>query len=696
MVKKQKQNKSSIRVKIVALAIVVSLFPLLISNIISTSISIKSGGDDVKVKIKDRTQSISAQVTEYINKGYAVVEGLSYGEDILSMDSQKQKNILVTSIENNPYFLLFYQQGLDGMQTAKSSGELGNRADRWWFIKAMEEKKPYVSKSYFTISDGTTVTSIVFPVWDKYNEMKGILAADLNLHKLQEIVDKYNTASTYSIVIDGEGSVIAHPNTEFVAQMYNYKTATKSIVSKDSNGKDITTEEPINITNDFKIMVDKMLSGESGVEEFKDENGEDAIYSYMPIELPGNSDSWGIITIQMRKDAFASTYDMVKSNLLFSFVIAIIIIIFSMLFTKRMVKPINQLTAVANKIADGDLNVSIDVQSNDEIGNVASSFKQTVARLKSYVDYIDEITKTLNKISNGNLKFDLKYEYVGEFAKIKEALLNISKSMSNTINHIREASDQVSSGSDQVSSGAQALSQGATEQAASVEELSASIAEISNQVNINAQNSKLAFELSSEAKQEIAVGQEHMKNMISSMHEITDKSNEIGKIIKTIDDIAFQTNILALNAAVEAARAGAAGKGFAVVADEVRNLAQKCAEAAKNTTILIEGTVVAVEKGTIIADNTANSLSVIVDKTTKVDNNIEKITEASISQAESINQIMQGIEQISAVVQTNSATAEESAAASQELYAQAQTLKVLINKFKLQEDYTSKEDEALS
>ena len=694
MVKKQKQKKSSIRTKIIALVVIAMLLPLLISNIISTTISIRSCGDDLEVIIKDRTQSISAQVTEYINKGYAVVEGLSYGDDIRSLDPQKQTNILVKSIEHNPYFLLFYQQGLDGMQTAKSSGALGNRSDRWWFVKIMEEKKPYVSKSYFTISDGTTVTSIVFPVLDDFGKMNSILAADLNLDKLQEIIDKYNTESTYSIVIDGEGSVIAHPNREYVSQMYNYKTATKSIASKDSSGKDVTTVEPITITDDFKNIVDKMLAGESGVEEFKDENGNDSFYSYMPVELPGNSDAWGIITVQLKKDAYASTYNMIFYNILFSLAVAAIILFFSMLFTRRLVKPINELTTVANKIADGNLDVSIDVNSNDEIGNVSSAFNKTVTTLKSYIDYIDEITKTLNKLSEGNMQFNLKYEYVGEFVKVKEALINISKTMSNTITQIKEASEQVASGSDQVSSGAQALSQGATEQAASVEELSATISEISNEINTNAQNSRLAYDLSSEAKKEILLGQEHMENMISSMHDITDKSNEISKIIKTIDDIAFQTNILALNAAVEAARAGAAGKGFAVVADEVRNLAQKCAEAAKNTTLLIEGTVHAVENGTIIADKTAKSLSIIVDKTAKVDDNIEKISEASVRQSESINQIMQGIEQISAVVQTNSATAEESAAASQELFAQAQTLKVLIDRFKLRDDSSTEAEEA--
>ncbi|MEG2769394.1 MAG: methyl-accepting chemotaxis protein, partial [Oscillospiraceae bacterium] len=246
-------------------------------------------------------------------------------------------------------------------------------------------------------------------------------------------------------------------------------------------------------------------------------------------------------------------------------------------------------------------------------------------------------------------------------------------------------SEQVASGSDQVSSGAQALSQGATEQASSIEELSATIQAVSNQIKDNANNAKMASELSSMAGKEVQNGNEHMQSMIVAMEDISSTSNKIGKIIKTIDDIAFQTNILALNAAVEAARAGSAGKGFAVVANEVRNLAGKSAEAAKNTTSLIESSINAVANGTKIADETAMSLKVVVEKSNLVLQKVEEIAEASAEQANSVVQITTGVDQISAVIQTNSATAEESAAASEELSSQSQMLKDLVGKFTLRE-----------
>lgn len=363
--------------------------------------------------------------------------------------------------------------------------------------------------------------------------------------------------------------------------------------------------------------------------------------------------------------------------------IGILSLAFAMYIIRSINKPVKELDQVAGKIADGDLNQSITYRSKDELGGLAVNFNRTVDRLRGYVQYIDEISDVLKQIAGGNLIFELTYDYAGEFAKIKEALEDISASLNSTLGQINQASDQVAAGSDQVSSGSQALSQGATEQASSVEELAATITEISSQVQETAANASQARAQGEQAGEQVATSNQQMQEMIAAMGEISEKSGQISKIIKTIEDIAFQTNILALNAAVEAARAGAAGKGFAVVADEVRNLASKSAEASKNTAMLIEGTVRAVDKGTGIAGATAESLNAVVESTKKVVSSVEKIASAAGEQAASIAQVTQGIDQISSVVQTNSATAEESAAASEELSSQAQMLKTLVGQFKL-------------
>ena len=348
-------------------------------------------------------------------------------------------------------------------------------------------------------------------------------------------------------------------------------------------------------------------------------------------------------------------------------VIAALCVLMAIYIIRSISKPVGELDNVAKKIAEGDLDQNITYKSKDEIGTLSVNFNKTVGRLRNYVSYIDEISSVLRQIAGGNLVFDLTLNYEGEFAKVKQALEEISLSLNDTLGQINQAADQVSSGSDQVSSGAQALSQGATEQASSIEELAATINEISTQVKDTAANANAVRQQTDQTGEQVATSNEQMQEMIAAMTEISDKSGQISRIIKTIEDIAFQTNILALNAAVEAARAGEAGKGFAVVADEVRNLASKSSEASKSTAALIEGTVQAVEKGTEIANATAESLFAVVESTKGVVSSVDKIASAADQQAESIAQVTQGIDQISSVVQTNSATAEESAAASEEL-----------------------------
>ncbi|MCX7708700.1 MAG: methyl-accepting chemotaxis protein [Clostridia bacterium] len=323
--------------------------------------------------------------------------------------------------------------------------------------------------------------------------------------------------------------------------------------------------------------------------------------------------------------------------------IMIIVVVFAMvvaivlgIYISRIISiPVRNLAEAADKIADGDLNVSIDVDTKDEIGNLADSFR---------------------KMSDN----------------INEVMTNISM-----------ASEQVASGSKQVSDSSIALSQGATEQASSIEELTASIEEIASQTRQNAESANEANDLAEKAKSNAAQGNEQMQEMLKAMDDINDASANISKIIKVIDEIAFQTNILALNAAVEAARAGQHGKGFAVVAEEVRNLAARSANAAKETTGMIEGTIKKVEGGTKIANDTANALNMIVEGVAKVANIVSNIAIASNEQATGIAQINQGIMQVSQVVQTNSATSEESAAASEELSSQAELLREQVSRFKL-------------
>jgi len=351
--------------------------------------------------------------------------------------------------------------------------------------------------------------------------------------------------------------------------------------------------------------------------------------------------------------------------------------------SRHFSNPLNKIILRLEAMAKGDIHTEIEgINTNDEIGIMSKTINNIV---KEFNSMISEMNYSLIAIDEGDFTVTIEREYQGDFKAIGKAITKINMRLNRLISRIIDSSEQLTSGADQVAYGAQILSQGTIEQASSVEELAATINELSVQTNQNALNAGIAKQASEETFMEVEKGNKKMIDMVKAMEEIKTTSIQISKIIKTIDGIAFQTNILALNAAVEAARAGAAGKGFAVVAEEVRNLASKSAEAANNTTQLIERSLVAVENGSKIADETEESLKLIVEKVKTTVSLVEAITVASKRQADGTSQVSIGVEQISSVVQTNSATSEESAAASEELSGLAQILKGLVDGIKLKE-----------
>lgn len=359
----------------------------------------------------------------------------------------------------------------------------------------------------------------------------------------------------------------------------------------------------------------------------------------------------------------------------------LIIGIFLVFFTSRSIRiPLQKVRSAAEDMSRGNLKTQITYQSRDEVGQLAEAMRTTSTTLDSY---ITDIARGMHSLSEGNLNVHPEVEFSGDFIQLRDSIVATVSSFNETLTQINLSSEQVTSSSEQVSSGAQALSQGANEQSTALQDLSNTVAEISAQVSANDEYAMHASKSVGEVGEQLSQSSQHMRDMTGAMAEISSTSGKIGKIIKTIEDIAFQTNILALNAAVEAARAGAAGKGFAVVADEVRNLASKSAEAAKDTTALIEGSIRAVENGTRIADATEKSLDLVVEGAQMVTETIDHISRSSSEQAKSILLVTQGIEQISGVVQINSATSEESAAASEELFGQAQLLKQMVGRFRL-------------
>lgn len=422
-----------------------------------------------------------------------------------------------------------------------------------------------------------------------------------------------------------------------------------------------------------------MREGKNGFGDYK--NGKKSMFAaYAPVT---GTDGWSVAVVAPQSDYLSTTYFDITINLVMMVLAILLSIIVALKLANSLSRPMKACADRMRLLVEGDLESPVpEVVSKDETGMLTQSTAELVDGLSTI---IHDIGYLLGEMANQNLDIQSTHRdaYVGDFQSILHSMRNLKVELSEILRQINTSAEQVSSASNQVSSSAQNLSQGAVEQASSVEELAARISEISNQVKNTADSARDVREQTHHAGEGVSVCNQQMQELMNAMEKIHSSSDEIGKIIKTIEDIAFQTNILALNAAVEAARAGVAGKGFAVVADEVRNLASKSAEASKNTSLLITHSTEAVQTGTEIARHTADALSDVVENIQSMVGSIDQISTVSSEQSEAVLQVNEGISQISTVVQSNSATAEESAAASQELSAEATNLKHLVDQFTL-------------
>ena len=535
--------------------------------------------------------------------------------------------------------------------------------DSSWYNGAKESGDMVLTDVYSdTLHPEIQMISLGNPITDENNQFVGAVILDINtkvFSTIQQTDARFPSLATN--ILDANGSFLYSMREEAIGKKL------EEVLDKD-------TYEMLRQNMDKEEAFTATVVNAEGVKE--------KMY-FRPLIIHGST-LWSMISIA-DSEFMAARNQLILMCAVFSIVGLMILIAISFFLIKRALNPLQGIALAGKAVAEGNFDVKVSYDRQDEIGDLAAAIQSVMQHVQ---EIISDLSDKLSELAKGNFRVSLENteQYPGAYRPLLNSLQEISNDLNKTMAEIKTSAREVNAGAEQVSSGAQGLSQGATEQASSIEELSATVNDISEHIKKTAENTRLANTEAQNAGKEVSHSDKQMQQMKAAMENINQKSGEISKIIKTIDDIAFQTNILALNAAIEAARAGVAGKGFAVVADEVGNLAQKSANAAKDTTMLIEETLQAVEQGTVLADSTAESLQRVVTGASKVTELVNQIAEASVEQSRAVEQVSTGIDQISSVVQSNTATAEESAAASEELSGQANILNELVGRFQLKED----------
>lgn len=561
----------SIKKQLLLSAISIVGISFLISNLISSYYMSNQLKQEVYENNKVLAKTIGNSVRDYMNKGYVLTEELVKSRSVSDFIPEKQTEAIKDTIERNPYFDAFCIQDIKGDQTSRTQGELTNRADRWWFKKAIEDKKPFISKSYLTVNDDSyAVNSIIYPIVNKNNELLGVMDADLKLSELQNIVEEYSNKETYAYVLDGEGTVIAHPDKEQVMEIYNYKTMTKTVKVKDSSGNVIKDEnsvpkvenENINIPEKLKEITSEALKGEKGINNYVDINGNKVISAYDTIKLPGNSNNWAVITVQKESDAFSMITNLRYKNIVVGCILLIIVLIIVIMLANHFIKPIYKIKNFAERLAKYDFSTPITIGREDEFGQTSIALNMAQENISSLVKVIMENSQDISASS--------------------EELSATAEELSSKAENINEAVNTIAGGMQESSAASEEIS-------ASVEEIDSSINILSSKAMEGSNNANQSKERATAVKNNSEKAIEETRKIYAEKQKNMEKAIEDGKVVDsikvmadTIGSIAEQTNLLALNAAIEAARAGEQGRGFAVVAEEVRKLAEQSSEAVIN------------------------------------------------------------------------------------------------------------------
>lgn len=578
---------------------------------------------DIYSRNQDISNLLAGEIAVFMDGAYSINEELAENPSILTMETETQTPILAQCVERNTYLEQIYIQGTDGLQTGRSQGELADRSTRWWFVQTMAEKKPFISKSYYSVATGMPCASIFFPMYQG-EEMVGIYAADLKLDFLQNLIGEYSHEEDgrISFVLDGEGVVVAHPDTNQIEEQYNYREMVKTVpvkdgtgqTKKDADGNIVTEQLALETSDDFKEMVGKVMEGKSGSEKVSYE-GKTYYASYTAIPLKGESDSWSLVTLHKKSAAMATINSMLRAAgiiLTAGLGIAVLLVV---LLARRLTKPLVSITGLIKEAAEGDFSIRAEEGSGNEVGLLAGSFNIMAGKISNILGRIMNSAKELSRCSGKLQDIETNMEKVGEALKeIAEGTVEQTGDVSQVVEQMAHMEDDFK----ELKEKSGVLLEEAKGAIGSSLEGEGSIQELKQQNRYVEQNVNLSYD-------RIKMLETH--------------SAKIADIVGVIGDIASETSLLSLNASIEAARAGEAGRGFAVVAESIGKLAADSTSATGNIEKIIVQLCKDIEATVNEIEKVKSSMTVQMGAAQKVEEIFSRYKELAGQTSSSVNAI---------------------------------------------------------